>query len=214
MELKDILRIKRTEHKLTLEEIGNAVGVSKATVKRWESGEIKNLRRDKIAKLAKILDVSPSLLIGDMPEENLNEIPESLKDVDNIIPLPTGKRVPIIGSIACGSPILAQENIEGYLSVNPDNSADFCLICKGDSMLPRCQNGDLVLIRKQSTVDNGEIAAVRIGEEATLKKVYRPAPDQLMLIAENSDFPPIVLTKDEINTVSIEGKAIGFIRMF
>lgn len=214
MELKDILRIKRTEHKLTLEEIGNAVGVSKATVKRWESGEIKNLRRDKIAKLAKILDVSPSLLIGDMPEGNLNEIPESLKCADNIIPVPTGKRVPIIGSIACGTPILAQENIEGYLSINPDNSADFCLICKGDSMLPRCQNGDLVLIRKQPTVENGEIAAVRIGDEATLKKVYRPAPDQLMLIAENSDFPPIVLTKDEINTVTIEGKALGFIRMF
>ena len=214
MELKDILRIKRTEHKLTLEEIGNAVGVSKATVKRWESGEIKNLRRDKIAKLAKILDVSPSLLIGDMPEENSNEIPESLKGADNIVPLPTGKRVPIIGSIACGTPILAQENIDGWLSLNPDDSADFCLICKGDSVLPRCQNGDLVLIRKQPTVDNGEIAAVRIGDEATLKKVYRPAPDQLMLIAENSDFPPIVLTKDEINTVSIEGKAIGFIRMF
>jgi repressor LexA len=214
MELKDILRIKRTEHKLTLEEIGNAVGVSKATVKRWESGEIKNLRRDKIAKLAKILEVSPSLLIGDMSEETIIDTPEHLRGIENIVPVPTGKRVPIIGSIACGSPILAQENIEGYLSINPDDSADFCLICKGDSMLPRCQNGDLVLIRKQPTVENGEIAAVRIGDEATLKKVYRSTPDTLMLIAENSDFPPIVLTKDEINTVSIEGKAIGFIRMF
>ena len=214
MELKDILRTKRTEHKLTLEEIGNAVGVSKATVKRWESGEIKNLRRDKIAKLAKILEVSPSLLIGDMPEETVSDISNQLQNIDNILPLPVGKRVPIIGSIACGTPILAQENIEGYLSLNPDDTADFCLICKGDSMLPRCQNGDLVLIRKQPTVENGEIAAVRIGDEATLKKVYRSAPDTLMLIAENSDFPPIVLTKDEINSVSIEGKAIGFIRIF
>lgn len=211
MELKDILRIKRTELNLTLEEIGNAVGVSKATVQRWESGEIKNLRRDKIGNLAKILNISPSQLLGDLDEDNTNHTDMNLP---GIIPLPTGKRVPIIGSIACGTPILAQENIEGYLSINPDNSADFCLVCKGDSMLPRCQNGDLVLIRKQPTVENGEIAAVRIGDEATLKKVYRPAPDQLMLIAENSDFPPIVLTKDEINTVSIEGKAIGFIRMF
>ncbi|MBR5873144.1 MAG: helix-turn-helix domain-containing protein [Oscillospiraceae bacterium] len=211
MELKDILRIKRTELNLTLEEIGNAVGVSKATVQRWESGEIKNLRRDKIGNLAKVLNISPSQLLGDLDEDNTKH---TEMNIPGIIPLPTGKRVPIIGSIACGTPILAQENIEGYLSLNPDDSADFCLICKGDSMLPRCQNGDLVLIRKQPTVDNGEIAAVRIGDEATLKKVYRPAPDQLMLIAENSDFPPIVLTKDEINSVSIEGKAIGFIRMF
>lgn len=214
MELKDILRIKRTEHKLTLEEIGNAVGVSKATVKRWESGEIKNLRRDKIAKLAKVLEVSPSLLIGEMPVDEISAIPTHLQNIDNILPLPTGKRIPVIGSIACGTPILAHENVEGYITLNPEDKADFCLLCKGDSMLPRCQNGDLVLIRKQPTVENGEIAAVRIGDEATLKKVYRPAPDQLMLIAENSDFPPIVLTKDELNTVSIEGKAIGFIRMF
>ena len=214
MELKDILKIKRTELNLTLEEIGNAVGVSKATVQRWESGEIKNLRRDKIGNLAKVLNISPSVLLGDLNEEATKQSGDETLNIPGIIPLPTGKRVPIIGSIACGTPVLAQENIDGYLSINPDDSADFCLVCKGDSMLPRCQNGDLVLIRKQPTVENGEIAAVRIGDEATLKKVYRPAPDQLMLIAENSDFPPIVLTKDEINSVSIEGKAIGFIRMF
>lgn len=214
MELKDILKIKRTELNLTLEEIGNAVGVSKATVQRWESGEIKNLRRDKIGNLAKVLNISPSVLLGDLNEGNTKQTDIENLNIPGIIPLPTGKRVPIIGSIACGTPILAQENIDGYLSINPDDAADFCLVCKGDSMLPRCQNGDLVLIRKQPTVENGEIAAVRIGDEATLKKVYRPAPDQLMLIAENSDFPPIVLTKEEINTVSIEGKAIGFIRMF
>lgn len=212
-EIAKRLKSLRTEKQLSLQELADRTGLTKSTLQRYETGNIGNIPLSKIDILAKGLSVNPHTILGWDYDADTN-IPESLKGADNIIPLPTGKRVPIIGSIACGSPILAQENIEGYLSLNPDDSADFCLICKGDSMLPRCQNGDLVLIRKQPTVDNGEIAAVRIGDEATLKKVYRPAPDQLMLIAENSDFPPIVLTKDEINTVSIEGKAIGFIRMF
>lgn len=211
-ELLDIKNIKPSE-------IAKLTGVHKGNISHYLKGDWQ-AKQDTIYKIAAAFNLNEAWLMGyDVPMDKDTQaaapsVPNNLQDIENIIPLPTGKRVPIIGSIACGTPILAQENIEGYLSINPDNSADFCLICKGDSMLPRCQNGDLVLIRKQPTVENGEIAAVRIGDEATLKKVYRPAPDQLMLIAENSDFPPIVLTKDEINTVSIEGKAIGFIRMF
>ena len=208
------MKVRRKELKKSAEEIAKFLGVSPATVYRYEKGDIEKVPGEILEPLAKILETTPSWLMGWDESSNKQELSTMLSDVKNIIPLPTGKRVPIIGTIACGTPILAQENIDGYLSVNPDDSADFCLVCKGDSMLPRCQNGDLVLIRKQPTVENGEIAAVRIGDEATLKKVYRPAPDQLMLIAENSDFPPIVLTKEEINTVSIEGKAIGFVRIF
>ena len=210
-ELLDVKNIKPAE-------LSRLTGINKGSISHYLKGDWQ-AKQDSIYKIANVFNLNEAWLMGyDAPMKKepvpAPQIPENLKSVDNIIPLPTGKRVPIIGSIACGTPILAQENIEGYLSLNPDDSADFCLICKGDSMLPRCQNGDLVLIRKQPTVDNGEIAAVRIGDEATLKKVYRPAPDELMLIAENSNFPPIVLTKDEINSVSIEGKAIGFIRMF
>lgn len=209
------MKHRRKEINKSAEDIAKALGVSPATIYRYEKGDIEKVPGDILEPLAKALETTPAWLMGwEITTPSAYSDTIISKQIQNIVPLPTGKRVPIIGSIACGSPILAQENIEGYLSINPDNSADFCLICKGDSMLPRCQNGDLVLIRKQPTVENGEIAAVRIGDEATLKKVYRPAPDQLMLIAENSDFPPIVLTKDEINTVSIEGKAIGFIRMF
>ena len=200
----------RKEKDLSQAELGKLLGVAASTIGMYEKDN-RQPNFEVEEKIADFFNVDLAYLRGKQEQKTLSS---AVPDIPGIIPLPTGKRVPIIGSIACGTPILAQENIEGYLSINPDNSADFCLICKGDSMLPRCQNGDLVLIRKQPTVDNGEIAAVRIGDEATLKKVYRPAPDQLMLIAENSDFPPIVLTKDEINTVSIEGKAIGFIRMF
>lgn len=209
MKIGQRIKNRRKELNMSVEEVAQRLGKHPATIYRYENGDIENMPTTVLEPIAKVLQTTPTDLMGWDNSES-----ESIDNIKNIIPLPTGKRVPIIGSIACGTPILAQENIDGYLSINPDDSADFCLICKGDSMLPRCQNGDLVLIRKQPTVENGEIAAVRIGDEATLKKVYRPAPDQLMLIAENSDFPPIVLTKDEINTVSIEGKAIGFIRMF
>lgn len=207
-ELLDIKNIKPAE-------LSRLAEINKGSISHYLKGDWQ-AKQDTIYKIASVFHLNEAWLMGyDVPmNKDTSSIPTNLHNIDNIIPVPTGKRIPIIGAIACGTPILAQENIEGYLSINPDDGADFCLICKGDSMLPRCQNGDLVLIRKQPTVENGEIAAVRIGDEATLKKVYRSAPDQLMLIAENSDFPPIVLTKDEINTVSIEGKAIGFVRMF
>ena len=200
----------RKEKDLSQAELGKLLGVAASTIGMYEKDN-RQPNFEVEEKIADFFNVDLAYLRGKQDQKTLTS---TTPDISGIVPLPTGKRVPIIGSRACGTPILAQENIDGYLSINPDDSADFCLICKGDSMLPRCQNGDLVLIRKQPTVENGEIAAVRIGDEATLKKVYRPAPDQLMLIAENSDFPPIVLTKEEINTVSIEGKAIGFIRMF
>jgi len=209
-ELLDIKNIKPAE-------LSRLTDINKGNISHYLKGDWQ-AKQDTIYKIANVFNLNEAWLIGyDVPmykEATTTAIPENLQGIENIIPVPLGKRIPVIGSIACGTPILAQENIEGYITLNPEDKADFCLLCKGDSMLPRCQNGDLVLIRKQPTVENGEIAAVRIGDEATLKKVYRPAPDQLMLIAENADFPPIVLTKDEINTVSIEGKAIGFIRMF
>lgn len=198
----------RKEKDLSQAELGKLLGVSASTIGMYEKDN-RQPSFETEEKIADFFNVDLAYLRGKQDVKSIE-----IFNVPNILPLPTGKRIPVIGSIACGTPILAQENIEGYITLNPEDKADFCLLCKGDSMLPRCQNGDLVLIRKQPTVENGEIAAVRIGDEATLKKVYRPAPDQLMLIAENSDFPPIVLTKDELNTVSIEGKAIGFIRMF
>ena len=119
--------------------------------------------------------------------------------------------VPRVGAIACGEPILAEQNIETYDKVPEDWHADFTLVCKGDSMDPRIKDGDIVAIRKQPAVENGEVAAVRIGDEATLKRVYR-YPDRLVLQPENPTFPPIVLVGEEINTVTIEGKAIGLCR--
>ena len=126
-------------------------------------------------------------------------------------PLPQMGEVPLVGAIACGSPILAEQNIEGTVSIPAGWHADFTLLCEGDSMVPTFQNGDLVAIRVQPEVENGEVAAVRIDNEATLKRVYLHE-DYIELRPENTAYPSIIRRKDEMNDVHIEGKAVGLCR--
>ena len=126
-------------------------------------------------------------------------------------PLPKRDRVPRVGRIACGEPILAEENIEGYDRVPHKWNADLTLICKGDSMAPKIKDGDIVAIHSQPSVENGEIAAVLIETDATLKRVFL-FKDHIELRAENPSFPSIVLIGEDMNQVIIEGKAVGLCR--
>ena len=126
-------------------------------------------------------------------------------------PMPDMSEVPLVGEIACGQPITAEENLEGYVSVPECWHADFALICRGKSMEPKIHDGDLVAIRAGLQIENGQVAAVRIGDEATLKRVYR-YPERLILRPINEDFEEIVLEGEEINRASIEGKAVGLCR--
>ena len=126
-------------------------------------------------------------------------------------PMPEMVQVPLIGAIACGTPITAEQNIEQMVCVPSRWHATFTLTCKGQSMEPRIHDGDLVAIRSQAEVENGEIAAVRIGEEATLKRVYLH-PSFIELRPENPAFESIILSREEMNSVTIEGKAIGLCR--
>lgn len=201
--MNDYLARRRKELGLTQKEVADAVGVSEATVSRWESGEIANMRRDRIASLAKVLRSSAGFVMTGERDEST--IPTGFS------PLPDMDTLPRVGRIACGEPILAEQNIEDYDSVPSSWRATFTLICVGDSMAPRIQDGDLVAIRQQKEVENGEIAAVRIGDEATLKRVYL-YPGRMVLQPENSQYEPIVLVGDELRTVSIEGRAVGFCR--
>ena len=125
--------------------------------------------------------------------------------------MPAMVELPLVGRIACGEPITAEENVEGYVSVPSAWRATFALICEGDSMEPTVHDGDLVAIRSQKTVENGEMAAVRIGGEATLKRVYL-FKDKLILQPENRAYAPIVKIGTEMNEVSIEGRAVGLCR--
>lgn len=146
-----------------------------------------------------------------MKQDAAREAAKSKAIPKGFIPLPDTKTIPVIGSIACGTPILAQENIERYISVSSLWKADFALICKGDSMSPTIQDGDLVCIRSQPNVENGQIAAVLIDDEATLKHFYRRG-DTVILHPENPRFAPMTYTKEEINDLHIEGVAVGICR--
>lgn len=128
----------------------------------------------------------------------------------NVESLPGLRRIPLLGTIACGLPLLASENVEQEVGVPENIRADFALRCKGDSMInARIFSGDVVYIRQQDTAENGQIAAVLIGEEATLKRV-RQFPDHISLEPENPQYRPIVLWGDEMNSVRILGVAVAF----
>ncbi len=145
----------------------------------------------------------------------LNRLKQDYPDLfseapSNIIPLPKTRLVPMLGTIACGEPILAEENIEAYVSVNKDIPADFALKCKGDSMInARIFDGDIVYIRRQSDVDDGEIAAVLIDTEATLKRV-RKLPNKLILSPCNPMYDDLIYTAEQLDSVRILGKAVAF----
>mgnify|MGYP002515555278 FL=1 len=202
MNIGDIMRTRRQELGLTLEEVGDYVGVGKSTVRKWEHGDIENMKRDKIALLSKILKLSPLTFITGEVEYGTP---------DNIIPLPKMKKIPLLGTIACGEPILATENIEALINADENLNADFALRCKGDSMInARIFDGDIVYIREQPDVEDGEIAAVLIGEEATLKRVYK-YPTKVVLRPENPLYDDMIYSKEEMNEVRILGKAVAFL---
>ncbi len=207
MELNEKIKHLREKGNMTLEELAQKVGVSASTILRYETGNIKNLRRDKIKNLADALNTTPAYLMGWEDEKKEDEIYK----YKNIHPIEL-KKFPLLGEIACGEPVFCVEDRESYVLAGADIKADFCLKAKGDSMInARILDGDIVFIRKQPSVENGEIAAVIIDDEATLKRVYYDKSNNyLQLIAENPKYSPMVYTNEQLETIRILGKAIAF----
>ena len=201
IELNEKIRLRRKQLGLTLEEVGNAVGVGKSTVRKWENGDIKNMRRDKIQKLAKVLQTTPAYLMG-WDDQMLPS---------NVTPLPQMQKVPLLGRIACGDPILAEQNLEDYVDLPRHIRADYALTCKGDSMIAAgIRDGDIVYIRQQEQVENGQIAAVLVDEdEATLKRFYFDG-GIIQLVAENPRIPPKVFVGDDVAKVRVIGLAVAY----
>lgn len=209
----DRIKIRRKELHLTVDDLAKRIKKNRATVYRYENGDIENMPVSVIEPLAAALETTPAYIAGWTETKGIEQqdVAKSKVIPKGFIPLPDTKPVPVIGSIACGTPILAQENIERYISVSSLWKADFALVCKGDSMAPTIQDGDLVCIRSQSSVENGQIAAVLIDDEATLKRFYRHG-DTVILHPENPRFTPMTYTKEEINELRIEGVAVGICR--
>lgn len=186
----------------TQKEVADAIGVIPQTFNSWCTGQSLP-RMGKVQALADYFGINKFDLIDEKPASNIF-------DIKNIMPMPQMKKVPLLGTIACGEPIMADENIECYVSVPDHIHADFCLRCQGDSMInARIFDGDIVYIHKQPIVENGEIAAVLIEDEATLKRVYI-YPDKIILQPENPLYAPKVYVQEEMNDIEILGKAIYF----
>lgn len=202
--LKEIMDLKNLKQVDILKTVENQGGyISKSALSQYVNG-ISEPDQPRLTMLSKALNVSETWLMGyDEPIVNRNR--EEL-NIDNLIPMPQlNKQVPLLGTIAAGVPILADENVETYVDLNRTVSADFCLRVKGDSMINASINdGDIVFIKRQSDVDDGEIAAVLINDEATLKRVYKMA-GKVVLRAENPKYKPIELNGEE--NVIILGKA-------
>ena len=204
------MKQRRKEIGFSAEKVAERLGVSPATIYRYEKGDIEKVPVDSLAELAKILQTTPAYLMG--WEEQPTPKPTSPAPIPpGFQPMPEMDMVPLVGRIACGTPITAEQNVERMVCVPSKWRSTFTLTCKGDSMEPRIHDGDLVAIRSQPNVENGEIAAVRIDGEATLKHVYLH-DSFIELRPENPAFNSIILSREDMNNVVIEGKAVGLCR--
>lgn len=202
----DRIKKRRLEIGLSVDQVAEKIGKNRATVYRYESSEIEKFPIDILGPLSEALQTTPAYLMGWENDTDSGEF----SFPSNILPMPKMRKIPLIGTIACGAPILAAENIEKEVDIPDEIHADFALRCKGDSMInARIFDGDLVYIRQQDIVDNGEIAAVLIDDEATLKRV-KLYPDHVVLEPENPMYKPFVFWGEEMNTVRILGKAVAF----
>ena len=193
-------------------DLSKKTKVAEGTISCYINGRYE-AKQNRVQVFAEALDVNPAWLMGyDVPmeAERSQPAPAPRPIPKGFEPMPKMKKIPLVGSIACGTPILAQQNIEKIVDVPENIRCDFSLICHGDSMEGAgIHDRDVVYIRIQPEVENGEIAAVRIGEEATLKRVYYQN-GTLTLMPANAAYAPMVYTGPELNNVQIEGKAVGW----
>ena len=193
-------------------DLSKKTKVAEGTISCYINGRYE-AKQNRVQVFAEALDVNPAWLMGyDVPmeAERSQPAPAPRPHPKGFEPMPKMKKIPLVGSIACGTPILAQQNIEKIVDVPENIRCDFSLTCHGDSMEGAgIHDRDVVYIRIQPEVENGEIAAVRIGEEATLKRVYYQN-GTLTLMPANAAYAPMVYTGPELNDVQIEGKAVGW----
>ena len=197
----DRIKTRRLELGLTVEGLAQQLGYKdKSSISKIENGKA-DIPQAKVELFARALRTTTAYLMGvDGPA-----LPPGCE------PMPPMRQVPLVGRIACGMPILAEQNIEGMISVPEGWRADFVLTCRGDSMAPLIMDGDLVAVRSQPEVENGEIAVVRIDDEATLKKVNFDGTT-MVLQPLNPAYPLMTYTGAALADVHIEGKAVGLCR--
>lgn len=205
MNIQNLIKNRRKELGLTLLDIANACGVSEATVSRWESGDIVNMKRSRIAQLANVLKISPSMLIHDDYDVQT--------DLNPIIK----PKVPVLGVVPCGEPIEAIEDIIEWIEVVPSQATGhFGLIAKGDSMAPFILDGDILVVKHSPVVDSGKIAIVKVnGDEATCKRLVINDAG-LTLVPNNPMYQTLTFGPAEIADmpVAVIGEVVEIRRRF
>ena len=199
-----ILKRERKKNRLTQAEVGEKLGVSQQAVAKWENNTTEPKAQDLLA-LAALYDVTVDYLLGKESDRDTG-VQAIIQDG-----LPY-KRLPVLASVACGTPIYAEDSYENYILQSMETNADFCVVAEGDSMInARIFDGDLVFVHKQEMVNNGEIAVVAIGEAATIKRVYYyDKQNKLVLMPENPAHAPLVYVDDELENARILGKVVSF----
>ena len=193
-------------------DLARETGISDGAISQYRKGAYKATQRN-LEKIATALHVPIPWLMGisdDIALAAQQPIDVFSLSGAGVIPVPDTRKIPLLGTIACGTPILARENLDGEVDIPRSIRADFALVCKGDSMInARIFDGDVVYIRQQPTVEDGEIAAVLIDDTATLKRVYH-YPDRVVLCADNPTYPALIYWRDDGQDIRIIGKAVGF----
>ncbi len=194
------IKMAREDAGYSYSDLSKLTGIPKTSLQRYETGTTLKIPLSAISKLEQALSLPRGYLLG-----------WSEKMPENIFPIETVK-VPLLGEISCGEPVFASEDRQSYVAAGVNVKADFCLKAKGDSMInARIYDGDIVFIEKCDVVENGTVAAVIIGDDALLKRVFfYPEHGKLLLVAENTKYPPLVYMGDELNEVKILGRAIAF----
>ncbi len=207
MKIGDRIKKRREEIGLSVDEVARRLGKHRATIYRYESNDIEKFPTEILEPLAAVLQTTPAFLVGWESSDN-----RFSPEIKNVIPLPSTNKLPLIGTIPCGKPMLAVETTEEFVDLPGHIRADFALRCTGDSMInARIFDGDVVYIRQQPQVENGKIAAVRIGDEATLKKVYYfPEESRLVLRPCNPLYADMIYIGQDLEDVEILGEAVAF----
>lgn len=204
----------RESRGLSQVQLADLISVSKQTLYKYENNVVTNIPSDKIEAIATALNTTPQYIMGWDDDKKTKaaaaRTPEDygltrLSDVHK-------KAIPMLGTVACGTPIFANEEHDSYVLADEDIDADYCLTAKGDSMInARIYDGDLIFVKQCDHVENGEIAVVAIGDEVTLKRVYFYAETHtLQLIAENPKYAPLIYRDDELDGVYVIGRVLFF----
>ena len=208
-----VMKRLRIERGITQEQLASLLKVSRSTIGMYETGS-REPDFETCEAIADIFNVDMDYLMGRSNVERKHPITPPTTVPPGFEPLPRMVKKPLIGDIACGQPITAEQNIAEYVDVPESVHCDFCLRCHGNSMVDAgIQDNDVVYIRAQPEVEDGEIAAVRIGGEATLKRVYYDG-QSLTLMPANSSYRPKTYSGPELENIRIEGKAVGFTHWF